>query len=61
MIPEKMTAERRYSKAKVTVTYEVEYDGHIKESDIDITDLLKSTDNITGIGNLKIKHRRQLI
>ena len=33
--------ERKFSKARVTVTYEVEYDDHITEGDIDITDLLK--------------------
>ena len=44
--------ERSYSKARVTVTYE----RHIEESDVDITDLLKSPDNITGIGKLKINH-----
>ena len=48
--------ERSYSKARVTVTYEMEYEGHIEESDVDITDLLKSPDNITGIGKLKINH-----
>ena len=29
--------ERKFSKARVTVTYEVEYDDHITEGDIDIT------------------------
>ena len=33
--------ERKFSKVKVTVTYEVEYDGHVTEDDIDISDLLK--------------------
>ena len=53
--------ERLFSKARVTVTYEGEYDGHIEESDVDITDLLNSPDNITGIGNIKIKHWKQSI
>ena len=53
--------ERLFSKARVPVTSEVEYDGHIEESAVDISDLLKSPDNIIGIGNIKIKHWKQPI
>ena len=53
--------ERKFSKARVTVTYEVEYDDHITEGDIDLTDLLKSPDNIVGIGKVKIRKMKQLM
>ena len=52
--------ERKFSKVKVTVTYEVEYDGHVTEDDIDISDLLKSPDNIVGIGKVKFRKMKAL-
>ena len=51
---------RKFSKVKVTVTYEVEYDGHVTEDDIDISDLLKSPDNIVGIGKVKVRKMKAL-
>ena len=52
--------ERKFSKVKVTVPYEVEYDGHVTEDDIDISDLLKSPDNIVGIGKVKVRKMKAL-
>ena len=52
--------ERKFSKVKVTVTYEVEYDGHVTEDDIDISDQLKSPDNIVGIGKVKVRKMKAL-
>ena len=52
--------ERKFSKVKVTVTYEVEYDGHVTEDDIALSDLLKSPDNIVGIGKVKVRKMKAL-
>jgi len=37
------------TKVTVTVSYEVEYDGKVSESDIDINDVINDTDAITDI------------
>ena len=40
------------TKVTVTVSYEVEYDGKVSESDIDINDVIRDTD---AIKDIKIK------
>ena len=40
------------TKVTVTVSYEVEYDGKVSESEIDINDVIRDTDAIT---DFKIK------
>jgi len=40
------------TKVTVTVSYEVEYDGKVTESDIDINDVIRDTD---AIKDIKIK------
>jgi len=37
------------TKVTVTVSYEVEYDGKVSESEIDINDVIRDTDAITDI------------
>ena len=37
------------TKVTVTVSYEVEYDGKVSESEIDINDVIRDADAITGI------------
>ena len=37
------------TKVTVTVSYEIEYDGKVSESEIDINDVIRDTDAITDI------------
>jgi len=37
------------TRITVTVTYEMEYDGKVTESEIDINDLIRDTDTIKDI------------
>ena len=47
--------KRDYTTAKVTVTYEVDYNGHISHSDIDYTDLIKDANNIKKFGKVSLR------
>ena len=37
------------TKVRVTVTYEMEYDGKVTEDNIDINDVIRNTDTIKDI------------
>jgi len=43
------------TKFKVTVTYEMEYDGEVTEADIELNDIIEDADAITDI---KVKTKK---
>ena len=48
--------KNKTTKVKVVVEYELEYTGHINESDIDYTDVFEM-DNIKNIKKVSLKKR----